>query len=87
MTFDPLVRWSRDLGFEARLAESWERVDDLTMRFKLRQGVKFHSGNAMTAKDVVFTFNRLKESADFKSIFAPFKEVKVVDDYTIDPTG
>lgn len=84
MTFDPLVRWSRDLGFEARLAESWERVDDLTMRFHLRQGVKFHSGNAMTAKDVVFTFNRLKESADFKSIFGPFKEVKAVDDYTID---
>ncbi|MFC6669461.1 ABC transporter substrate-binding protein [Marinobacterium aestuariivivens] len=84
MTFDPLVRWTKDLGFEPRLAESWERVDDLTMRFKLRQGVKFHSGNEMTARDVVFTFNRLKGSADFKSIFAPFKDVKVVDDYTVD---
>ncbi|GGO82952.1 cytochrome c [Marinobacterium nitratireducens] len=84
MTFDPLVRWTKDLTFEPRLAESWERVDDLTMRFHLRKGVKFHSGNEMTAKDVAFTFERLRNSADFKSIFAPFKELKVVDDYTID---
>ena len=36
MTFDPLLRWTKDRGFEPRLAESWERVDDKTMRFKLR---------------------------------------------------
>ena len=84
MTFDPLVRWDRNLGFEARLAEKWERIDDLTMRFHLRKGVKFHSGNDFTAKDVLFTFNRLRTSPDFKGIFAPFAELKVIDDYTID---
>ncbi|MEZ5447679.1 MAG: ABC transporter substrate-binding protein, partial [Thiolinea sp.] len=84
MIFDPLVRWKRDLSFEPRLAESWEQVDDTTMRFKLRQGVKFHSGNDFTAKDVVFTFNRLKESPDFKGVFSAFKEAKAVDDYTVD---
>jgi peptide/nickel transport system substrate-binding protein len=36
MTFDPLLRWTKDLGFEPRLAESWTRVDENTMRFKLR---------------------------------------------------
>lgn len=84
MTFDPLVRWDRNLGFEPRLAEKWERIDDLTMRFHLRKGVKFHSGNDFTAKDVLFTFNRLRNSPDFKGIFAPFAELKVIDDYTID---
>ncbi|WP_086482001.1 ABC transporter substrate-binding protein [Oceanospirillum sanctuarii] len=84
MTFDPLVRWDRKLGFEPRLAEKWERIDNLTMRFHLRKGVKFHSGNTFTAKDVEFTFNRLRESADFKGIFAPFSELKVIDDYTIE---
>lgn len=84
MTFDPLVRWDRNLGFEPRLAEKWERIDDLTMRFHLRKGVKFHSGNDFTAKDVLFTFNRLRTSPDFKGIFAPFAELKVIDDYTID---
>jgi peptide/nickel transport system substrate-binding protein len=84
MNFDPLVRWNRDLGFDPRLAESWERIDDKTVRFKLRQGVKFHSGNEMTALDVVWTFDRLKKSPDFKGIFAPFDVLNAVDKYTID---
>lgn len=84
MTFDPLVRWASDLSFEPRLAESWERIDDTTMRFNLRKGVKFHSGNEMTADDVVWTFERLKESPDFKGVFAVFSGLTKVDDYTID---
>ncbi|SFB18222.1 peptide/nickel transport system substrate-binding protein [Poseidonocella pacifica] len=84
MAFDPLVRWTQDLQFEARLAESWEQIDETTMRFKLREGVKFHSGNEMTAKDFAWTFDRVKESPDFKGIFAPFTALEVVDDYTID---
>ena len=60
MIFDPLVRWNQDLGFDARLAERWERLDEKTVRFYLRQGVKFHSGNEMTAHDVVWTYERLK---------------------------
>ena len=56
-TFDPLVRYRQDMSFEPRLAEKWERIDDLTMRFYLRKGVKFHSGNPFTAADVKFTFD------------------------------
>ncbi len=84
MVFDPLVRWTQDLQFEPRLAESWEQVDALTTRFHLRDGVKFHSGNEMTAHDVDWTFDRLKESPDFKGIFALFTDVKVIDDDTFD---
>lgn len=84
MVFDPLVRWTQDLQFEARLASGWEQIDETTMRFTLREGVKFHSGNEMTAADVDWTFDRLKESPDFKGIFAPFTDVEVVDDYTFD---
>jgi peptide/nickel transport system substrate-binding protein len=37
------------------LAESWTRVDDRTMDFKLREGVKFHNGDEMTSDDVAFS--------------------------------
>ena len=84
MTFDPLIRWTKDLGFEPRLAESWERVDENTMRFKLRKGVKFHSGNEFTSADVKFTFERLKDSQDFKAIFKPFSGINIIDDYTFE---
>jgi peptide/nickel transport system substrate-binding protein len=82
--FDPLVRWAQDMSFEPRLAEKWERIDPLTVRFYLRKGVKFHSGNPFTAKDVVFTMNRFRNSVDFKGLFEPFADPVVVDDYTID---
>lgn len=86
LVFDPLVRWTKDMQFEPRLARKWERIDDLTIRFYLRKGVKFHSGNPFTAKDVKWTVERLKKSQDFKGLFEPFAEPKIVDDYTIDLT-
>jgi len=84
MIFDPLVRWNKELGFDPRLATSWERVDDTTMLFKLRQGVKFHTGNDMTAEDVVWTIERLKSSPDFKGVFATWASARAVDDYTVE---
>ncbi|BBM88478.1 peptide/nickel transport system substrate-binding protein [Spirochaetota bacterium] len=84
MVFDPLVRWTQDLKFEPRLATQWRQIDAKTTRFTLRKGVKFHSGNEMTARDVKWTFDRLRKSADFKGIFLEFEPIRVVDDYTID---
>lgn len=84
MVFDPLVRWTQDLQFEPRLAESWEQVDDTTTRFTLRDGVTFHSGNELTSEDVKWTFDRLKSSPDFKGVFSPFTAVNVVDEHTFD---
>lgn len=61
--FDSLIR--RDFLSDGKgggsklvpgLAESWKRIDDKTTEFKLRQGVKFHNGDEVTADDVVFTF-------------------------------
>lgn len=84
MVYDPLVRWTQDLQFEPRLAESWEQIDELTTRFHLRDGVTFHSGNELTSDDVKWTFDRLKQSPDFKGIFSQFSEVKIVDEDTFD---
>ncbi len=81
---DPLVRWNQELGFDPRVASGWQRLNDTTVRFNLRQGVRFHSGREMTAEDVRYTFERLKQSEDFKGIFVNFTAANVVDDYTID---
>ncbi|WP_394249493.1 ABC transporter substrate-binding protein [Vibrio profundi] len=84
MVFDPLVRFTQEMDFEARIAESWERVDETTFRFNLRKGVKFHSGNELSADDVIWTFNRLQNSPDFKAIFAPYEKMVKVDDHTVE---
>ena len=84
LSFDPLLRFTRELEFEPRLATRWERIDPLTVRFFLRRGVRFHSGNPLTAADFGFAFERLGNSDDFADIFADFSELRVVDEYTID---
>ncbi|MBU1002684.1 MAG: ABC transporter substrate-binding protein [Proteobacteria bacterium] len=84
MVFDPLIRWTKDMQFEPRLATEWVRIDPLTVRFTLRQGVKFHSGNPFTAKDVVWTVDRLKVSQDFKGLFEVFESAVAVDDFTVE---
>lgn len=82
--FDPLVRWTQEMTFEPRLATKWKRLDDLTIRFYLRKGVKFHSGNPFSAKDVKWSFERMRKSADFKGLLEPFEGCFIVDDYTVD---
>lgn len=84
LIFDPLVRTNSQLEYVPRLAERWEQISPTVTRFHLRKGVKFHSGNAMSADDVVWSFNRFKVSGDFKAVFAPYSEMKKVDDYTVD---
>ncbi len=82
--FDPLIRWTQDMEFEPRLATRWERINDLTMRFYLRKNVQFHSGNPFTAKDVKWSFDRMRKSADFKGLLEPFDRCVIIDDHTID---
>lgn len=84
MAFDPLIRWTQDKQFEARLATRWESIDRVTTRFHLRPDVLFHSGNPFTADDVIFTLKRLKKSSDFRALFDTVAEARKVDELTID---
>ncbi len=46
------------------LAESWSvSADNLTHEFVLRNGVKFHNGEPVTAEDVKFSFERYRGAA------------------------
>ena len=83
--YDPLVRRDRALKIEPALAEKWEQPNPLTWRFHLRQGVKFHEGQPFTADDVVFSYKRaVGPGSQINSYFQAVKEVKKIDDYTVD---
>jgi peptide/nickel transport system substrate-binding protein len=81
--FNYLVRNGGEEGFVPDLAESWENVDDKTWSFKLKEGIKFHNGEDLTADDVKYTLERvakddtLLEHGSYKQI----KEVVVKSDY------
>ena len=47
---------------EGLVAESWSVSDDgKQVTFKIRDGIKFHSGNPLTAKDVAYSLQRVVE--------------------------
>src|SRR5262247_3806004 len=73
---DALVKPMPDGPMSPCLATKWnESADGLVYDLELRQGVKFHNGDAFTAEDVKFSFERYKGSGatDLK------KRVKAVE--------
>src|SRR3989441_10776901 len=59
--------------------------DGLTYTFKLRQGVKFHSGKEMTSDDVVPSLARWgKQSIYGKALFAQVADWRALDKYTVE---
>lgn len=83
--FDTLVK-EQDGVVTPCLAESWEFLDDTTLRFHLRDDVTFHNGQKMTAEDVLFTLYRATTDAGSASTFSSvdYENCKVVDETTID---
>ena len=78
------------LMLKPALALSWKPNDKGDVwTFKLRQNVKFHDGQAFSAKDVVATFDRLADPASGSAALSVLKGVlskggaKVVDEHTV----
>jgi peptide/nickel transport system substrate-binding protein len=47
-----------------QLATAWKRISDSVVEVSLRQGVKFHNGDEMTAEDIAFTFSAARMFGD-----------------------
>lgn len=64
-------------------AESYEQVDDTTWHFTLRQDVYFTNGDQMTANDVAYTINSLRDSEKNYALSGDFSfmQVEVLGDF------
>ena len=84
-TYEGLTRYSKTYGVEPCLATAWQQISPTQLRFTLRKGVKFHDGSPLTADDVVFSYIRVLQPQGTMQIYVSgVKEVKKVDDYTVD---
>jgi len=57
--FDGLVAVKADGTIEPRLAEKWENKDNTVWTFHLRPGITWSDGTAITAQDIVWSWQRL----------------------------
>ena len=60
--YDYLVDVDQNSQIQPRLATKWDiSADGLTYTFTLAPNVTFHDGSALTSKDIIWTFDRLRD--------------------------
>jgi len=68
------------------LAESWEYLNDVTVRMKLREGVKFHDGTEFNAETLKYQMDWVRDKKNrawTRTWLEPLESVEIVDEYTV----
>lgn len=84
--FSQLYEWDAKGASVPALAESYEAAPDGgQVTFKLRKNVRFHNGDAFTAKDVAYSFTRMlsPDNKGTKTAFTNVESVQTPDDFTV----
>lgn len=86
LIYEPLLNIDENYKIELCLAKEWSKVTSTSYLIKLKENVKWQNGKVLTAKDVQFTIDRLKD-INVKSIYTQNVKdvisVEVIDDNTI----
>lgn len=89
LNYDTLTDYGqKDFSTQPALASSWESSDDgLTWTYHVRPGLKWSDGQPLTARDVAYTFNRIRngkyEQTNFGNYVAAITSVEAPDDQTV----
>lgn len=86
MVFESLLQFDPDSGeYQPMLAKSYEYLDDLTLKFTLRDDVYFTNGHHMTAEDVFYSLKEVWATGTMASYFDcnDWENSYVEDDYTL----
>lgn len=79
--FDTLIQKNGEGGYDPCLATEWTwENDNRDLVFTLRDDVKFHNGEPMTAEDVAFSFNTVINAGYASTAVSAMDSMEVVDD-------
>jgi len=87
LLYNHLVRIDNQLRIVPELAESLTNPEPTKYVAKIRKGVRFHDGRALTARDVAFTFNSFLDPnfvSARKGAYRLLASVRAVDDETVE---
>ncbi len=86
LVFSGLLKWDAENGFVTDLASSYTTNEDGTIyTLNIRDNARFHDGEEVRARDVLFTINAIQNPSYRSPLAAQFDGVSVVqeDDKTI----
>ena len=86
LLYSGLVKWDPEQGFVNDLASEIQISEDKKVySINIRTDAKFHDGTAVTASDVIFTYEAIQNPSYRSPIGVSFKNVKIaqVDDQTV----
>jgi peptide/nickel transport system substrate-binding protein len=83
--YNSLLEFDQSGNIVPSLAESFETSDAKSFTFRLREGVKFHGGEPLTANDVKYSLGRILDPATGATLKANLEgiEITVIDDHTV----
>jgi peptide/nickel transport system substrate-binding protein len=81
--YDPLVEFNGEKPV-GRLAASWQQNDPVTWTFSLREGVKFHDGQAFTSADAAASLERMaRQKGGLGPLWVALDKVETPDARTL----
>ncbi len=86
LIFDPLVKKDEHYNIQPGVADRWEIPDPQTYIFHLHHGIRFHDGRPLTARDVKWTLDTMRDGSLATVKGAAYKlvdKVETPDDFTV----
>jgi len=79
LLFDGLVARDPSFHFKPALASKWDQPDAKTLVFHLREDVRFHDGRPMTARDVVWSIQSMRDGTVISPKAATYVSIDTIE--------
>lgn len=86
LIYNSLLRSDDRSRLQPELARSWRMLDDRTYLFDLRNDIRFHDGKALTAADVRYTYESIRDATSLspkRALLAPLEAIELTAPYQL----
>src|SRR5262249_8453275 len=78
LIYEPMVKLDRSGRPHGDLTERIERPDSTRLIFHLRRGMRFSNGSQLTSRDVVYTYNSIRDPANHSIKAAGLRQMESI---------
>jgi len=83
LVYEGLFALDENFGYYPVLCESWSTENGTYYTFKIKSGITFHDGTALTAYDVAYSLNQAKGSSLYGGRFSKVYGISATDSETL----